>query len=85
VPDDQFQFDAERHAEFVALVIVLPRQFVAVESEFGRQLGPAIAPVVGEFRSAVAVRRLRVFRQRGFVCAGRIPVQWIICGWRLQL
>jgi hypothetical protein len=48
VPDDQFQFDAERHAELVALVTVLLGQFVAVESEFRRQLGPAVALVVGE-------------------------------------
>jgi uncharacterized protein YqgC (DUF456 family) len=56
VPDDQFQFDAERHAELVALVTVVLGQFVAVESRFGRQLGPAVALVAGEFRSAIAVR-----------------------------
>jgi hypothetical protein len=52
VPDDQFQFDAERHAELVTTVL---GQFVAVESKFGRQLGPAVALVVGEPRPAVAL------------------------------
>jgi uncharacterized protein YqgC (DUF456 family) len=55
VPDDEFQFDAERHAELVAVVTVLLGQFVAVEPEFGRQPGPAVALVVGEFRPAVAL------------------------------
>jgi hypothetical protein len=95
VPDDEFQFDAERHAELVAVVTVLLGQFVAVEPEFGRQPGPAVALVVGEFRPAVALivgefraaiacRQLRVVRQRGFVCAERIPVRRVIGGWRLQ-
>jgi hypothetical protein len=52
VPDDQFEFDAERHAELVTLVTVHLGQFVAVESELGRRLGrqfgPAIAIIVGE-------------------------------------
>jgi hypothetical protein len=56
VPDDQFQFDAERHAELVALVTVLLGQCVTVESRFGRQLGPAVALVAGKFRPAIAVR-----------------------------
>jgi hypothetical protein len=60
VPDDQFQFDAERHAELVALVTVLLGQFVAVESRFGRQHRPAVALVAGKFRPAVALRQLRV-------------------------
>jgi hypothetical protein len=95
VPDDQFQFDAERHAELVALVTVLPGQFVAVESEFGRQPGltvalivgefrPAVALIVAEFRAAIACRQLRVVRQHGFVLAERIPVRRIIGGWWLQ-
>jgi hypothetical protein len=88
VPDDQFQFDAERHAErhaeLVALVTVLPGQFVAVESEFGRQPGLAVALIVGEFRAAIACRQLRVVRQHGFVLAERIPVRRIIGGWWLQ-
>jgi len=48
VPDDQFQFDAERHAELVALVTVLLGQFVAVESRLGRRHRPAATLVVGE-------------------------------------
>jgi hypothetical protein len=67
VPDDQFQFDAERHAELVALVTLLLGQFVAVESRFGWQHRPAVALVVGEpgvvlalvvgeFRSTIAFR-----------------------------
>jgi hypothetical protein len=63
VPDDQFQFDAKRHAELATLV--------AVESRFGRQhrpavalvvreFRPAVALIVGEFWSAIACRQLRV-------------------------
>jgi hypothetical protein len=55
VPDDQFQFDAERHAELVAFVTVHLGQFVAVESELGRRHRPAVALVAGEFRPAVAL------------------------------
>jgi hypothetical protein len=55
VPDDQFQFNAERHAKFVALVTVLPGQFIAIEPRFGRQHGPAVALVAGEFRPAIAL------------------------------
>ncbi len=70
VPDDQFQFDAERHAELVALVTVLLGQFVAVESGLGRQLRPAVALVVGECRLSSRPRRRGApvsvaFRQRG--------------------
>ena len=71
MPDDQFQLDAERHAEFVAFVTFLLGQLVAVEPRFGRQLRTAVAHVVGEsrptvvpiagkFRPAIALRQLRV-------------------------
>ena len=55
MPYDQFQFDAERHAELVALVAVLLGQFVAFESKFGWRHGAAVVPVVGEPRPAVAL------------------------------
>ena len=95
MPDDQFQFDAERHAELVALVTVHLGQFVAVESELGRQFGPAIAIVVGEpgvvlalgfgqSRSVIAFGWLRLFRQPGVVVAWRVPVRRTIRGRRLQ-
>jgi len=99
VPDDEFQFDAERHAEwhaeFVSLVTVLLGQFVAIEPRFGRQHGPAIALVVGEpgvvlalvareLQSAIVAWRLRLFRQCGVVLARRNPVRRIACGRRLQ-
>ena len=100
MPDDQFQFDAERHAELVAFVTVHLGQFVAVESELGRRLGrqfgPAIAVVVGEpgvvlalgfgqSRSVIAFWWLRLFRQPGVVVAWWVPVRRIIRGRRLQL
>jgi hypothetical protein len=67
VPDDQFQLDAERHAELVTLVTVLLGQFAAFESQFGWRHGPAVAfvvrepgvvlaVVVGELRSAIVFR-----------------------------
>ena len=83
--DDQLQLDAQRHAEFVALVTVLLGQFVAVESRLGRRHRPAVALVVGEFRSAIALGWLRLFRQPGVVVAWRVPVRRIIRGRRLQL
>ena len=89
MPDDQFQFDAERHAELVAFVTVHLGQFVAVESEFGRRLGrrfgPAIALVVGQSRSVIAFSWLRLFGQPGVVVAWWVPVRRIIRGRRLQL
>ena len=96
MPDDQFQFHAERHAELVALVTVHLGQFVAVESELGRRLGPAIAIVVwepgvvlalgfGQSRSVIAFGWLRLFRQPGVVVAWWVPVRRIIRGRRLQL
>ena len=96
MPDDQFQFNAERHAEFVALIAVLPGQFIAIEPRFGRQHGPAVALVAGESRPAialivgksrpaVALRQLRVvFRQPGLLRAERIPVRRITRRWRLR-
>jgi hypothetical protein len=97
VPDNQFQFDAERHAELVAVVTVLLGQFIAIEPRFGRQHGPAIALVAGKFRTAIALiagksrpaiafRQLRVVvRQPGLLRAERIPVRRLTCWWRLRL
>jgi hypothetical protein len=87
VPDDQFQFDAERnaewHAELIALITVLLGQFVAFEPQFGRQHGPAVAfvlgepgvalaLVVGELRSAVVFRQPRRIRATPTAAATRL-------------
>lgn len=53
---DQLQFDAERHAELDAIVVVvLVGQFIAVESQFRlrQQLRAAIA--IGRFRLSIVI------------------------------
>ncbi len=71
MPDDQFQFDAKRHAELVALVVGEP--------------GVVLALRFGQPRSAIALGWLRLFRQPGVVVAWWVPVRRIIRGRWLQL
>jgi hypothetical protein len=84
LPDDQFQLDAERHAEFLTLVTVLLRQFLAFELRFGRQPWPAVALVLGELGPATFFRQFRLFRQCGVICAGRVPVRRTVSRRRFQ-
>lgn len=86
MPDDQFQLDAERHAQFVPVHV---RQLVAVEPQCGRQSWPVLTLVALIVREpgllvAIVVWQFRPVRQRGFLVAERVAVRRFILGRRLE-